>query len=329
MTLTASPEQTGDSRPSTEYALEVTPGDHLLRCMQAVQELASSISCAMDAWQGQPKPGNSDVHGSFANVTACFDELPRMLECTSCKRCVIWPKFNSGGAQGSRSTCTCLTSPSSVKWKRAAKTRNKPLVFAHLGAPMTEASDENAKETTTALLSSRKVDRQRPPKLFSDDFVLPPPPPRPRQQSASLSSQNTSTTGPLRDLVPYPGACEPDTDLSATYIPSGSSYGPDIGLPRAETTDHCRSPILREPISASACRPIHRLRRRKTKCVRFASTSCVISSAKRHARPQAREMQELEKFNQINADASIRLQEKLRIHSAHLHLRLHLVPALG
>lgn len=141
----------------------------------------------------------------------------------------------SDDAQGSRSTCACLTSPSSVKWKRAAKTRKKPLVFANLGAPIVEASDENAKETTTALLSSRKVDRQRPPKLFSDDFVLPPPPPRPRQQSASLTSQNTSTTGPLPDLVPYPGACEAETHGSATYIPSGSTYGPDIGLPRAET----------------------------------------------------------------------------------------------
>lgn len=47
----------------------------------------------MDAWQGQPKPGNSDVHNAFANVTACFDELPRVLECTLCERRVIWPKF--------------------------------------------------------------------------------------------------------------------------------------------------------------------------------------------------------------------------------------------
>lgn len=156
-----------------------------------------------------------------------------MLECTVCKRRVIWPRFNSDGAQGSRSTCACLTSPSSVAWRPIKRLKRR--WFAQNSGTMNQIANEISNETMTTLFRPREYAYHKATKQPGDDILLLPPPSPPRQQVASSFSQDTSTTGTLPDLVPYPGAREPDTHVSATYIPSGSSYGPDIGLPRAET----------------------------------------------------------------------------------------------
>ncbi|KAM0722720.1 hypothetical protein Q7P37_002161 [Cladosporium fusiforme] len=123
-------------------------GDQLQRCMEAVQELANSISSAMGAWQGQVKPGSSDIHGSFAKVMTHLNQLPQRLQCSSCLRCVTWSELNSiGSVTDPAKTCTCFTKDSS-NW-RAVGTQD---INEDVNALKDEDNDQKAHDVVTGRL---------------------------------------------------------------------------------------------------------------------------------------------------------------------------------
>lgn len=79
--------------------------DHLQRCMKSVQELAITISCALNTLQGREKIGSSDVHGSYEKLSLAMAQLPTHVQCDQCKQSVAWSHF-----QPARSgiECKCL-----------------------------------------------------------------------------------------------------------------------------------------------------------------------------------------------------------------------------
>jgi hypothetical protein len=92
--------------------------DHLLLCMKSVQELATTITSALEALHGQEKTGSSDVHGSYAKLSANLDRLPAGVQCVHCARSVTWLRLEPiqpDLAQVGACICMCQSSPSN--WK--------------------------------------------------------------------------------------------------------------------------------------------------------------------------------------------------------------------
>jgi hypothetical protein len=93
------PRQSAHSRGTT---------DHLQRCIKSVQDLATTISCALDALQGREKTGSSDINGSYASLKATMDKLPAYVQCDHCKKSVAWSHFKpSRFGVGQSGSCKC------------------------------------------------------------------------------------------------------------------------------------------------------------------------------------------------------------------------------
>lgn len=128
--LAASPSlHTDRSLPNTATTENAQIGDQLRRCMIAVQELATSLSCAMNAWQGQDQLVNFDFDGTCENVAAQFRTLPTQLQCKTCKRLVTWSNWSRTGLArsviSSADKCPCYTRASSDLWKPAKQLEPK------------------------------------------------------------------------------------------------------------------------------------------------------------------------------------------------------------
>ena len=83
--------------------------DHLQRCMKSVQDLAMTISCALDALQGREKTGSSDIHGSYASLKATMDQLPATVQCDHYKQSVAWSHLEPiGYGVGPSGPCNCV-----------------------------------------------------------------------------------------------------------------------------------------------------------------------------------------------------------------------------
>jgi CRP-like cAMP-binding protein len=92
--------------------------DHLQRCMQSVQELATTISCALDALHGREKTGNSDIHGSYAKLVADVQKLTSKVQCVHCKRRVAWPHLEPIKSDpGQAGACICMRVASPSTWE--------------------------------------------------------------------------------------------------------------------------------------------------------------------------------------------------------------------
>lgn len=92
--------------------------NHLQRCMDSVQELALSISCALDALHGREKRGSSDIHGSYAKLVADVQQLTSKVQCIHCKRTVAWSHLEPikpGPVQAGACICMRVATPST--WK--------------------------------------------------------------------------------------------------------------------------------------------------------------------------------------------------------------------
>jgi len=89
--------------------------NHLQRCLSSVQELALSISCALDALHGREKTGSSDIHGSYAKLVADVQQLTSNVQCIHCKRRVAWSHLEPikpGPGQGGACICMRVATPS-------------------------------------------------------------------------------------------------------------------------------------------------------------------------------------------------------------------------
>ena len=85
--------------------------DHLRRCMKSVQELALTISCALDTLRGHEKTGSSDIHGTYAELRRAMAQLPRHVQCDQCKQSVAWSDFEPARSGiGQSRACKCRNS---------------------------------------------------------------------------------------------------------------------------------------------------------------------------------------------------------------------------
>lgn len=101
-------------------------GDHLRRCMDSVQELAKTITCAIKAWDGHSKEGSSDVHGSYAKVVANLKQLPPHVQCCGCAGQFPWAEFDPSRDVNGLGSCIC--SPGYLKISLSQlKACNRPL----------------------------------------------------------------------------------------------------------------------------------------------------------------------------------------------------------
>jgi hypothetical protein len=111
--------------------------DHLLLCMKSVQELATTITSALEALHGQEKTGSSDVHGSYAKLSANLDRLSAGVQCIHCARSVAWPRLEPiqpDLAQVGACTCMCQSSPSN--WKPCDSPMDEGEI-KRVGSPLT------------------------------------------------------------------------------------------------------------------------------------------------------------------------------------------------
>lgn len=125
------------SAPQTNSIRQSTPGppdhtyDHLQRCLNSVQELAKTISCAMDVWRGQEKAGNTDIHGSHARLMLELGKLPKELECKDCSGRVSWSEFDlTKSASAGLGTCICAGQASIERWLDQYHIPEHPYGFA-------------------------------------------------------------------------------------------------------------------------------------------------------------------------------------------------------
>jgi len=82
---------------------------HLQRCLGPVQELALSISCALDALHEREKTGSSDIHGSYAKLVADVQQLTSNVQCIHCKRRVAWSHLEPiKPSPGQAGACICM-----------------------------------------------------------------------------------------------------------------------------------------------------------------------------------------------------------------------------
>jgi hypothetical protein len=195
--VSASPN-TGQIRPQKPTSPDSTH-DHLQRCMDSVQELAKTISCAMSAWQGQEKTGSSDIHGSHAELVAELGKLPSELQCKQCFGRVPWAHFDlTKAAFKCLGTCTCVSQTSSSLWRPC--------------------------DTTVAYSVSAASDS---PVLNAPRDVEPPPIP------CGGSGKNDSGRGQsTRDLVPNSRDCDKDESLEKHIDIARQCFVPGDGIDR-------------------------------------------------------------------------------------------------
>ena len=101
---------------------------HLQRCMKSVQDLAMTISCALDALQGREKTGSSDIHGSYASLKDTMNQLPNTVQCDHCKQSVAWSHFEpvrSGVELSGPCKCVGQTVPPLAESCSAPISRNR------------------------------------------------------------------------------------------------------------------------------------------------------------------------------------------------------------
>ena len=92
--------------------------NHLQRCINSVQELALSISCALDALHGREKTGSSDIHGSYAKVVAEVQQLTSKVQCIHCKRTVAWSHLEPiKPGLGQAGACICMRVATPSTWE--------------------------------------------------------------------------------------------------------------------------------------------------------------------------------------------------------------------
>ena len=95
--------------------------DHLQRCMDSVQELSKTIACAMDQWHGRGLLGCSDIHDSYAKVSANLEQLPVDIECMRCTRRIYKSNLHRSPSRVSLySTCVCDLNPEPAKRRRVS-----------------------------------------------------------------------------------------------------------------------------------------------------------------------------------------------------------------
>lgn len=91
--------------------------EHLRRCLSAVNDLAQSITSAIEVWNGG-KPGASlDIHGLHADATALISGVPTHLQCKMCSREVTWREMGSYTAGLEGDCCACWIPSSVATWE--------------------------------------------------------------------------------------------------------------------------------------------------------------------------------------------------------------------
>lgn len=78
----------------------------LNECMNAVQELASSIQCALDAWQGRDTTVGFHVHASYNRLVHRFTSLPLGFQCMICTRIIVPQGIHPPAGSGNFCLCT-------------------------------------------------------------------------------------------------------------------------------------------------------------------------------------------------------------------------------
>lgn len=82
--------------------------EQLQRCMESVQELALTISCALNTLQGHVKTGSSDIHGSYVKLNTAMAQLPIHIQCNQCKHSVAWSHLEPARhGIGQSGACEC------------------------------------------------------------------------------------------------------------------------------------------------------------------------------------------------------------------------------
>jgi hypothetical protein len=96
--------------------------DHLQRCMDSVQELAKTITCAIDKWHGSGLLDVFDIHGTYAKVSAYLEQLPADVECMRCTRRTYKSALhnNASSRVSLPATCTCDANPELAKRRRTS-----------------------------------------------------------------------------------------------------------------------------------------------------------------------------------------------------------------
>jgi hypothetical protein len=113
--------------------------DYLQRCMDSVQELANTISCAMIKWQGSGLLDCFDVHGSYTQVSTHLVQLPLDVKCMRCMRhtydlnLLIWP--NPPNRASLPSKCTCELDPEPANRPRRSGTPHEPVFTSKTRPP--------------------------------------------------------------------------------------------------------------------------------------------------------------------------------------------------
>lgn len=158
-TLAKFPTNRGCAIPGVQKAFDPM-GDHLQRCMDSVLELAKTIACAMDIWQGKEKSRSSDVRGHYARVTAELQNFPDGLECTHCARRVLWSNFEpaiSPLEKGQPGACLCASTTSPAIWR--------PCNGKMLGVLYNEGNDNLAQRKPMAQARQSQSMQQAPTSL--------------------------------------------------------------------------------------------------------------------------------------------------------------------
>jgi hypothetical protein len=89
--------------------------------MYSVQELARTIACAIDTWHGRGLLECSDIHGTYAKVSANLEQLPANAECMRCiRRTYKSTIHNPPSRVGVPGTCTCDLDPEPAKRRRTS-----------------------------------------------------------------------------------------------------------------------------------------------------------------------------------------------------------------
>ena len=167
--------------------------NHLQRCMNSVQELALSISCALDALHGREKTGSSDIHGSYAKVVAEVQQLTSKVQCIHCKRTVAWSHLGPikpGPVQAGACICMRVATPST--WQ--------PCHDQILPAP-NHLNTSNPRPTYDPVLDKliEPYDIPMVPDIRKRSFselsqVQPPPPPAPQMHMMPTEHQSPRTS---------------------------------------------------------------------------------------------------------------------------------------
>lgn len=178
-TLATLPASRGVPVPEVRKASDPM-GDHLQRCMNSVLELAKTIACAMDMWQGKEKTRSSDVRGHFAIVTAELGTFPDSLECIHCARRVLWSDFEPATPSPEHahpSACLCASTTHPAVWRPYDGSKSDTT---------SAAVSLNGTTHTPEALNETKTETSRPGDL--NDPTAEPDRSNPQQPSKSLGT---------------------------------------------------------------------------------------------------------------------------------------------